>query len=67
MYHQAAPVQPVALPLRYRYVIVTLPLHCDHTQAAPVQRGLSIGPERTGANFVIKVDYCLTLPYLSLA
>ena len=39
--------------------ILTMALHV-HTKAAPVQRGLSIGPERSGASFVIKV-YTLTL------
>ena len=33
-----------------------------YTKAAPVQRGLSIGPERSGANFVIKV-YGYPRPY----
>ena len=41
--------------------LLTMALHV-HTKAAPVQRGLSIGPERSGANFVIKV-YGYPHPY----
>ena len=52
-------------PLTMHGYVLTMALHV-HAKAAPVQRGLSIGPERSGANFVIKV-YTLTLtPALTL-